>query len=48
MKLTGMGSETVRPPRLALAGEEREGIQAIITRAIETRPKLVPREANAR
>jgi 4-hydroxy-tetrahydrodipicolinate synthase len=35
----GLGSETVRPPRLPLIGEERERIQAIIRRAIATRPK---------
>ncbi len=36
---TGLGSETVRPPRLPLAGKEREEILAIIRTAIETRPK---------
>ena len=34
----GLGSETVRPPRLPLIGEERERILAIIRRAIATRP----------
>jgi dihydrodipicolinate synthase/N-acetylneuraminate lyase len=38
--MTGMGTEWVRPPRLTLAGEERERISAIITEAIRTRPKL--------
>jgi dihydrodipicolinate synthase/N-acetylneuraminate lyase len=47
MKLTGLGSEVVRPPRLPLAGEERERIQRIVSRAIETRPKLVSRDSDA-
>jgi 4-hydroxy-tetrahydrodipicolinate synthase len=34
----GLGSETVRPPRLALAGREREEVLAIIRQAIATRP----------
>jgi dihydrodipicolinate synthase/N-acetylneuraminate lyase len=34
----GMGFETVRAPRQPLIGEERERIQAIIRRAIATRP----------
>jgi 4-hydroxy-tetrahydrodipicolinate synthase len=34
----GLGSETVRAPRLPLVGEERERILAIIRRAIATRP----------
>ena len=34
----GMGAETVRAPRLPIAGEEREAILNIIRRAIETRP----------
>lgn len=40
MQLTGLGSEMVRPPRLPLAGEERERIEAIVRRAIATRPTL--------
>jgi 4-hydroxy-tetrahydrodipicolinate synthase len=39
MAETGMGSETVRAPRLPLVGKERGEILAIIRRAIETRPK---------
>jgi 4-hydroxy-tetrahydrodipicolinate synthase len=39
----GLGSETVRPPRLPLVGEEREQIRTIIRRAIATRP--APRAA---
>ncbi len=38
--LAGLGSETVRPPRLALAGEERARIAAIVRTALESRPKL--------
>ncbi len=34
----GYGSETVRAPRLAIVGEEREQILAIIRKGIETRP----------
>jgi 4-hydroxy-tetrahydrodipicolinate synthase len=43
----GIGSETVRPPRLPIIGEERERIAAIIRRAIATRPKA-PTGARAR
>jgi 4-hydroxy-tetrahydrodipicolinate synthase len=35
----GIGSETVRAPRLPIIGEEREHIIGIIRRAIATRPK---------
>lgn len=34
----GFGSELTRPPRLPLAGREREEIQALIRKAIATRP----------
>jgi 4-hydroxy-tetrahydrodipicolinate synthase len=34
----GLGSEVVRPPRLALAGQEREKILALIHRGIATKP----------
>jgi 1-pyrroline-4-hydroxy-2-carboxylate deaminase len=37
---TGIGSENVRPPRLPLAGEERERVLAIIEHGIKTRPVL--------
>jgi 4-hydroxy-tetrahydrodipicolinate synthase len=37
---TGLGSETVRPPRLPLVGAEREKILTIIRQAIATRPRL--------
>ena len=36
----GYGTETVRAPRLALVGEERERILAIIRKAIATRPQI--------
>ncbi|WP_340117657.1 dihydrodipicolinate synthase family protein [Pelagibius sp. 7325] len=38
--LCGYGTEDCRPPRLALEGEERARITALIQRAIDTRPKL--------
>lgn len=38
MAETGMGTETVRAPRLTLDGKEREDILAIIRKAIQTRP----------
>ena len=37
---TGLGSENVRPPRLPLAGKERERVIAVIERALEKRPQL--------
>ena len=37
---TGIGTETVRPPRLTLAGEERRSILKIIDDGIATRPAL--------
>lgn len=38
--LAGLGSETVRPPRLALEGEERRRIGALIRTALESRPRV--------
>lgn len=38
--MTGLGSETVRAPRLPLAGEERSRVVKIIEQAIATRPDL--------
>jgi 4-hydroxy-tetrahydrodipicolinate synthase len=38
--LVGVGSETVRPPRLPLAGEEREQVIALVERALTKRPRL--------
>ena len=35
---TGLGSETVRPPRLVLAGAEREAALGLIRRALARRP----------
>nr|WP_234568245.1 dihydrodipicolinate synthase family protein [Rhodohalobacter sp. 614A] len=37
---TGLGTEYVRPPRLPLAGEERESVQNIIDTALASRPDL--------
>jgi 4-hydroxy-tetrahydrodipicolinate synthase len=39
----GLGSETVRPPRLPLAGAEREHVLKVIRDGIATRPKVPPR-----
>lgn len=39
MAETGLGSETVRAPRLPLVGQEREEVLTIIRQAIKTRPK---------
>ena len=38
--IVGVGTETVRPPRLALVGQEREEIIAIVKQALATRPVL--------
>jgi dihydrodipicolinate synthase/N-acetylneuraminate lyase len=38
--MTGLGTEHVRAPRLALEGEERERVTKIIASAIVTRPNL--------
>ena len=38
--MAGIGSETVRAPRLPLEGAEREMVMATVRRAIDTRPKL--------
>jgi 4-hydroxy-tetrahydrodipicolinate synthase len=37
----GLGSETVRAPRLPLEGEERDRILAVIRQGIQTRPNVV-------
>lgn len=39
-QMTGQGSEWVRPPRLTLVGEERGRVEAIVRKAIETRPAI--------
>jgi 1-pyrroline-4-hydroxy-2-carboxylate deaminase len=36
----GIGSETVRAPRLTLVGEERERVLGVIRQGIKTRPKI--------
>jgi len=38
--IVGVGTETVRPPRLALAGEERASVIALVEHALKTRPVL--------
>lgn len=38
MTVVGFGSETVRPPRLPIEGEERERILAIVRQALAQRP----------
>ncbi len=38
--IVGVGSETVRPPRLPLEGEERRHVEQIVRRALATRPVL--------
>jgi 1-pyrroline-4-hydroxy-2-carboxylate deaminase len=38
--MTGMGTETMRAPRLPLDGEERTKVEAIIRMALEHRPSL--------
>ena len=39
-QMTGLGSETVRRPRLTPVGDERERVEGIIAKALETRPNL--------
>ena len=39
-QMTGEGSEIVRPPRLKLIGAERAMVERVVSRALETRPKL--------
>jgi 4-hydroxy-tetrahydrodipicolinate synthase len=36
----GIGNEKVRPPRLSLAGKEREKVKAVISESIANRPEL--------
>jgi 4-hydroxy-tetrahydrodipicolinate synthase len=38
--IVGVGSEIVRPPRLPLAGEEREQVVALVKQALASRPAL--------
>ena len=39
-QITGMGSETVRRPRLTLVGEERARVEAVVEAALDSRPNL--------
>ncbi len=39
-KLTGEGEEWVRAPRLTLVGEQREQVERVVRKAMETRPNL--------
>lgn len=45
--MTGLGSETVRAPRLTLEGAERAETETLIARAIETRPDLAASAAKS-
>jgi len=38
--IVGVGTETVRPPRLPLAGEERDQVIALVRQALASRPQL--------
>ena len=38
--MVGLGSEQVRPPRLPLAGSERDRVLSIIENALKARPEL--------
>jgi len=38
--IVGVGTETVRPPRLPLAGDERASVIALVEQALKTRPVL--------
>ena len=39
-RMTGEGAEWVRRPRMVLEGEQRAMVEAVVNRAIETRPNL--------
>ena len=39
-KIMGRGSDLTRPPRLALSSEERAAVEAIMDKALKTRPVL--------
>ena len=39
-QLVGVGTETVRPPRLPLTGDERAHVETIVKKALETKPNL--------
>ncbi len=38
--MAGLGSELVRAPRLMLEGAERDGVRAVVQRALDQRPRL--------
>jgi len=38
--IAGVGTETVRPPRLSLVGEERAHVVRVVEEALKTRPEL--------
>ncbi len=38
--MAGLGSETVRGPRMTLEGEERRRVADVVQRALDSRPKL--------
>lgn len=38
--ISGLGSETVRAPRLSLVGDERRRVADVVQQALESRPKL--------
>ena len=38
--MAGLGSETVRAPRMTLEGEERRRVAEVVQRALDSRPKL--------
>jgi 4-hydroxy-tetrahydrodipicolinate synthase len=38
--LTGIGTENLRAPRLALEGKEREYVISVVNEALENRPEL--------
>lgn len=38
--MAGLGSETVRAPRMTLEGEERRRVTEVVQRALDSRPKL--------
>lgn len=39
-KMVGLGTETTRPPRLPLVGDEREFVEGVIRQALDTRPDV--------
>lgn len=39
-KMVGLGTETTRPPRLPLTGDERDFVEGVIRAALDTRPDV--------